>query len=260
MKILAKSVAVAAIAMSMTGVAEARILNIGDNTTSGSEFVLNVVNYDKLVSFTVDLGFMVEQMYNDPSQSLSFNVNDGNFQSFLSSYAVGDNVKWGVNAGYNLNFNTPDEFLFGFWTTSATNTPSSIDPDAAQISNTMGVWDRMVGDLNTLDAISDNNSAFRTSNDQGYTGVMGDDFQGALPFAAQGDLGAALAFVHEKVNADDFDTGELDVFANVWKLDLNGSLTYGAATTTVPVPGAVWMFGAGLMGLLGVNRRKAVTA
>jgi len=31
-----------------------------------------------------------------------------------------------------------------------------------------------------------------------------------------------------------------------------------AGLTAVPLPAAVWMFGAGLMGLLRLNRRKAV--
>lgn len=36
--------------------------------------------------------------------------------------------------------------------------------------------------------------------------------------------------------------------------------TFNLAPAAVPVPAAVWMFGSGLLGLLGVSRRKAVTA
>ena len=35
------------------------------------------------------------------------------------------------------------------------------------------------------------------------------------------------------------------------------SMTVTAITTTVPVPAAVWLFGSGLLGLVGVARRKA---
>jgi len=45
------------------------------------------------------------------------------------------------------------------------------------------------------------------------------------------------------------------------QVTLNGStLTINSGVSAVPLPTAVWMFGAGLMGLLGLNRRKAVKA
>lgn len=263
MKILAKSVAVAAIAMSMTGVAEARIQAIGDATADGSELLLNVVNYTAQNSYTLDLGVTIAQFLANPSQSFSYALNDNNFQSFATAVKAGDNVAWGVAGGHGLLNEPTDTAIFGFYTTSVVPNPATIDPDAAQIGNTMGKWDGLVSFIQTQDANSNNLSTFRTVGQAGYTAVYGNDFQTALPFVAQGQLGAALAFVHEKVNADDFDTGELEVFAGSWKLDLTGntgSLTYAAATSAVPLPGAVWMFGAALMGMLGVGRRKAIAA
>lgn len=260
MKILAKSVAVAAIAVSMTGVAEARIQTMGDNTADGSELLLNVVNYTAQNSYTLDLGVTIAQFLANPSQSLSFTLNDANFQSFTAAYTAGDNVTWGVSGGHQILNDIPDLPIFGFYTTSVTNPPAVFNADAGEISNVQGKWNVLVSNIQTQDANANNLSTFKTVGQQGYTAEYGNNFQTALPFVAQGELGAALAFVHEKVNADDFVTGELDVFANVWKLDMNGSLTYAAATSAVPLPGAVWMFGAALMGMLGVNRRKAVAA
>lgn len=262
MKILAKSVAVAAIAMSMTGVAEARIQAIGDATADGSELLLNVVNYTAQNSYTLDLGVTIAQFLANPSQSLSFALNDNNFQSFASAYTAGDNVTWGVSGGHGVLAEVTDQPIYGFYTTSVTNLPAVFDENTADISNTMGVWNTLVSEIQTQDANANNLSTFKTVGQLGYTAVYGNNFLTALPFVAQGELGAALAFVHEKVNADDFDTGELEVFAGTWKLDLTGntgSLTY-AATSAVPLPGAVWMFGAALMGMLGVNRRKAIAA
>lgn len=263
MKILAKSVAVAAIAMSVTGVAEARIQAIGDATADGSELLLNVVNYTAQNSYTLDLGVTIAQFLANPSQSLSYALNDNNFQSFASAYTAGDNVTWGVSGGHGLLNELTDLPFYGFYTTSVTNAPAAIDDNAADISNTMGKWNGLVGNIQTIDANTNNLSTFKTVGQLGYTAVYGNDFQTALPFVAQGELGAALAFVHEKVNADDFDTGELEVFAGSWKLDLTGnagSLTYAAATSAVPLPGAVWMFGAALMGMVSVGRRKAIAA
>jgi len=40
-------------------------------------------------------------------------------------------------------------------------------------------------------------------------------------------------------------------------LSANGTLTVSSGTPTVPLPAAVWLFGSGLLGLLGVGRRRA---
>jgi ABC-type uncharacterized transport system permease subunit len=41
-------------------------------------------------------------------------------------------------------------------------------------------------------------------------------------------------------------------YAGVWSLSTDGMLSYSA----VPVPAAVWLFGSGLVGLIGVARRR----
>ncbi|MFI3199049.1 MAG: VPLPA-CTERM sorting domain-containing protein [Methylococcaceae bacterium] len=47
--------------------------------------------------------------------------------------------------------------------------------------------------------------------------------------------------------------------AQTWNLNADtGMLTYAVPVAAVPLPAAVWMFGAGLMGLLRLNRRKSM--
>lgn len=266
MKMLSKSIAVAVMAMAATGAAEARIQNIGEQYADGSELLLNVWNATAQNSFTLDLGITIAQFLANPSQPITINLSGSNFSSFTQAYAAGNNVTWGVSGGYGLLNQESDLPKAGFFTTSVSAAPASIDPDWAQISNTMGAWDNMVGSINTTDANAANQSTFRGLgaglDPQGYTGLYGNDFLATLPFVAQGNLGDALYFVREKVNADDFDTGELEVFAGMWNLNLAGAqLTYSAApVSAVPLPAAVWMFGAGLMGVLRLNRRKSIAA
>ncbi|MDX8129432.1 hypothetical protein QLH52_19180 [Methylomonas sp. OY6] len=261
MKLSKKLLAVAVLAAAASGAAEARIQAIGDATADGSEFLFNLVNYTAQNSYTLDLGITVEQFLANPSQPLSFTLSDNNFQSFAAAYTAGNNVAWGVSGGHGVLNELTDLAKFGFYTTSVVPSPSSIDANAPDISNTMGKWNDLVSYIQTQDANSNNLSTFKTVGQQGYTAVYGNDFQTALPFTAQGQLGTALSFVRERANADDFDTGELVTFPGVWNFAINGnvgSLTYTAAPAAVPLPAAVWMFGAGLMGVLRATRRKSL--
>jgi hypothetical protein len=51
-----------------------------------------------------------------------------------------------------------------------------------------------------------------------------------------------------------------DIWINMSGLSLydsNDSVTLSFTTSVVPLPAAVWLFGSGLLGLVGVARRKA---
>ena len=258
MNIFTKTLLVSAMALAATGAAEARIQAIGDATADGSELLLNVWNSTAQNSYTLDLGITIAQFLANPSQTLSININNSDFASFQNAFTVGNAVTWGVFGGHGVLAVEADQPIYGFYTT-ATSAPASFDTNSADISNTMGKWNGLVGDIQTLGVNSNNHSTFRTVGNGGYTGEFGNDFQTALPFTAQGNLSDSLIFVHEMVSASDFDTGELVTFANSWNINLaSGTLTY--APSAVPVPAAVWMFGAGLMGVLRLNRRKSMAA
>jgi hypothetical protein len=51
-------------------------------------------------------------------------------------------------------------------------------------------------------------------------------------------------------------------YAGFWFLSSAGQLTYNivAEAAPVPLPAAVWLLGSGLMGLIGVGRRRRATA
>jgi hypothetical protein len=285
-KITKRLLASAVVALAVTGVAEARTAGSQDNIIDsnsqikpdgGGEFIFNLVNYKggnpnstiPSNTFTMDLGITVKQFLLNPTQNLTFNFNDSNFQSFLANREAGDRISWGVAAGYGaLNDPALDGPFAGFYTTAKDGVPTSFDPDWAQIGNTMGKHDLMLTSVNSAytnglpggGPISLNESTFATDGNNGYTGQYGDDLQQALPFFGQGDVGQTMRFVHEGVNQTDFDTGVINVFANSWKFDIEGSqgkLGFAGGATVVPLPAAVWMFGAGLMGMLRLNRRKA---
>jgi len=71
----------------------------------------------------------------------------------------------------------------------------------------------------------------------------------------QASYGQAVAFRYGYLDLNTFTAAD-QTFAGQWKLAGN-SLSF-AAPAAVPLPAAVWMFGAGLMGMLRLNRRKSM--
>ena len=53
------------------------------------------------------------------------------------------------------------------------------------------------------------------------------------------------------------DAASVNPFTNAsWNLDTAGNLTYTVAAAAVPVPAAAWLFASGILGLVGVARRR----
>ena len=66
------------------------------------------------------------------------------------------------------------------------------------------------------------------------------------------DLGVDATFF---ATQSGFFSGVNNFEYDTWRLDTDGTLSYGVSA--VPVPAAVWLFGSGLIGLVGVARRKS---
>jgi hypothetical protein len=77
--------------------------------------------------------------------------------------------------------------------------------------------------------------------------------------------GAALDFYQVVSTGSALGTQTLVQFASAvgaatWTLSATGDLEYSVPTSPVPLPAAVWLLGSGLLGLLGVGRRKVLAA
>lgn len=54
----------------------------------------------------------------------------------------------------------------------------------------------------------------------------------------------------------DTDNFSIDTFSDTGNFGFDGTVTNVSVSTVVPIPAAVWLFGSGILGLIGVSRRK----
>jgi len=257
MKQFSKVLLVAAMAATATGVAEARISTASDADARGSENVLAMANLTKEVSYLLDLGVFTREFdYNAPF-SRAINTTDVAFNTFIGSYAAGDNVVWGFSSTYSLLNAIEDIPLTGYYGTKET----AADPGFSGWAQAGGAFDTMISGNQSADTDNSiNPSSFRTKGQIGYIGDFGKNGGGNAAYNIFGDLGNTVAFVHDGLQGD---TGLDAKWTILGTADF--SLTSNSALltftpTAVPLPAAVWMFGAGLMGVLRLNRRKSVAA
>jgi len=269
MNIFTKTLLVSALALAATSAAEARIATAGNNTADGGELFLNVWNSTDEVSYTLDTGLTVGNFMAGRAGGFTFNLNtlngatDSNFASFISSYAVGDVVTWGLGSGILKMDVLEDAPAFGLYETVSPLTP--VTATTLPFFNDIGAaafgLGNVIGAVNTANDEAINDSSFASVGQDAYTGGFLNN-NGLGNFDNQGDLGD-LGFYHFGVDHVDADTGTLALLGK-WNLAFTngaGTLTYtNDAPSAVPLPAAVWMFGAGLMGVLRLNRRKSMAA
>ncbi len=271
MKILAASVALATLTMS--GVANASIQRSTDLTTPQRDGELFLTAWDQAAqqSYSRDLGVLQHNFLADTSKALSFDMNtldtgaaDANWTKFITTGSKGVGVVYTVTSD-NLSWYVPNYSTKGLLTTSpssAADIMQSAGTDA-QLANASATIDIFSLDSNAAagDALttttSANNSSFSVIGDTGYFGKPTWNINdGGKSFLTIGDIDNSVPF-YSVLMLGDYTTVQLTKLPNVWKLTKAGNLTY-APVSAVPVPAAVWLFGSGLLGLVGVARRRKV--
>ncbi len=116
----------------------------------------------------------------------------------------------------------------------------------------LGNADRIGLDLDSVSASGD--SAAFTTDLSGFTNLTQGGSQAFIANLLTANIGAFSA--QYLLNLSDGDFGASSTRQN-HQLTLNLTGNVVAAAAPVPVPGAVWLFGSALAGLLGMNRRKS---
>lgn len=263
LKINRIKLAVAATVLAMSGGANAAILNGADPlTTAPGELFVNVWDSTAQVSYALDLGITTEQIRTMPATgSFSYDLAaDANFSRILNSTNA---LQYQVVGGFNL-LTTTTMSQFGLFTTAAPGadvsglaTANGIKQALGKLSNYTVNVNNDAGDLVNTAA---NNSGLsdNANGDLGYAGTVdwGNSMSGLVAFNTFADVGTDALFYH--AGSTTGRNGIQTALAS-WNLSINGNTaTLGYNVSAVPVPAAVWLFGSGLLGLVGVARRRAV--
>ncbi len=262
---------VIAVAMTVAGVAQAAIYNdnlnssadLGSGTGAG-ELMFSIYDPGRAQSLTLDMNLTANTFRNNNASLVNtFSVSNSLLQSFIAGSANQSAMVWNLGGLSNSGFGPNAGTLTTNGNAGATIDTTSINGNA--LTSAMQFASNY-GNLNSgLFTASNPNAAITSaSGPAGFLGgAWGYNFGGSFSFNnTVNGFGSdqLMSFIALGVT----DVSDLDgqaisnTFASgKWHVDAaSGTVSY-VGVSAVPVPAAVWLFGSGLLGLVGVSRRKS---
>jgi len=232
---------------------------IVENTTTGASYALDTgISLNTLLpSGSLVSGAVLNTTLSGINASISAS---STLQTFLAANpASGDG--WELIGGQyngggsatatNANTKTPGAAIYAYTSTVTANQGTKTLGNLENFENQYQTDVTIGGSLNGLTTASEitSSTALAPNSIQKYTTVAGDVLQ---------TLGTAYNLYAFTGNGT---TGTLQSYIQgTATLGTNGLLTITGNTSAVPLPAAVWLLGSGLMGLVGVSRRRKAAA
>jgi hypothetical protein len=250
----------AAVALAASSQASASILGPIEDAGNGlSEAMLNVWDPTTQTSYTQDLGLTWNEMlsnFSNAAYTNSWSIDAGVFADALGGSDV-SNLVWNFSVasaqdaiGYT-NFET-----FGVIGTSLNESPinSSALDSAITAHSTLATAVKSVApagdDDHALNLAYSGNTA--TGTYSGSSSIWGPNYK-STPINNTAGIGTDMSLWYWQTGG--FSPDPL-LTESALMASFDGSTLTLAAPSAVPVPAAVWLFGSGLLGLVGVARRK----
>lgn len=265
------------------GVAQAQIITNTATTTGGSDLVLLVSDLTSNTFFAQDLGNPLDSLYSK-SKVISDGVltTDGQFglpssisghdallATFLASTAAGDNVQYTLMAADHTSTNTNLGSQRGLFSSTidlsggnpiGSQSPNFTNANVNTFSNNFSTFAK---NINSQYGSSNTSTIFGWG-DQRTSGTTFDGKNAPLSWISTLVGNGAAVGTAQKLFMFATNGSGLSGLANVYlggtfNVSAAGDISY-TATSPVPLPAAVWLFGSGLLGLIGVGRRRNVAA
>lgn len=246
---------VAAVALAASAQASASILATNDASGTNEAF-LSAWDSVTNTSYTQDLGISFNELYNNMSNT-SYSITQG-VDAAVWTHAFGSanlsDIQWNVAVGNAYNSAFSNAFTnYGVMGTSLVPTSFA--------NGLNGAIDKVRQEAVAVNTVGDGqantsaNIAVYGDASGGYagTGYWGYNYGNTFPGNNTAGLGVDLNFYHYGNDANYAENVTQAV--GTWSFDGN-TIHYGAAVSTVPVPAAIWLMGSGLIGMVGIARRK----
>jgi hypothetical protein len=265
------------------GTAQAQIVTNTPLSAGGSDLELFVTDFTTNTYFVQDLGNPLNSIYSksqvqtdgvltsDGQFSLpsSINGSDALLAGFLSgkssdnvqySILAADHTNTGVTLGAQRGLLSSLQDLTG-GNPIGSQSPNFTNANVSTFSNNVSTFTKFINN----NYGSSNTSTLSGWGDTSAEGITSDGKLAPISWISQSLSNGAAIGTAQKLYMFATNGSGLSGLANVYvggTIDISsaGVISYTAPTSPVPLPAAVWLLGSGLLGLIGVGRRRSVAA